>query len=355
MTLVYLLEGILRGGAAALCVVAIIHFLSPRPITWPAIYGSLFFLGAGIYAVAALPPIKEAIGVWAIPLKTIGIATPAYFWLFVLSLNDDDYRLTWLCVAGPSILSGLFLLCLPFPEFKSISIWINITIVTLMLGHTVYIVRCCMSDDLVASRRHVSETLSWLIPFIAIAIMAVEFVEVADMRLDQGAPGWARMIAAISLITVSIVLATSLTTLRKTLLPNEFVALHKTDMPSGSQGLAAADRIDLGRIRDLMEDGAYFSPGLSIGDLARQLSLPEHRLRKLINGSLGYRNFAAFVNDYRIAEAKRRLAQPDLVHTQITSLAYDLGYQSLAPFNRAFRERAGVSPSEFREQALSTP
>ena len=85
------------------------------------------------------------------------------------------------------------------------------------------------------------------------------------------------------------------------------------------------------------------------------MNLPEHRLRKLINGALGYRNFAAFVNDYRIAEAKRRLATPDFVHTQITSLAFDLGYGSLAPFNSAFKERAGLSPSEYREQVLSIP
>ncbi|MEM9999294.1 MAG: AraC family transcriptional regulator [Pseudomonadota bacterium] len=353
MELIDLVEGMLRGGAGALCIVLIVQVLAPRPLTWPAIYGALFFLGAGIYSVAALPTMADALGVWKIPLKAIGIASPAFFWLFVRSLHDDSYRFHWADAVPPTVLTGLYLACIPFPMLKGITMWINLGLVSIMMAHTIYIVRCCLADDLVASRRHVSQTLAWLIPFIALSIIAIEFIEIANSTAEVGgAPVWARMAAAVCLLLVGVMLVTSLSSLRKSLLPTE-----PNDKPAisspGADSFSAADRIDLGRIRDLMEDGAFLSPGLSIGELAQQLALPEHRLRKLINGALGYRNFAAFVNDYRIVEAKRRLALPDFVHTQITSLAFDLGYGSLAPFNRAFRERAGISPSEYREQVLA--
>ena len=54
-----------------------------------------------------------------------------------------------------------------------------------------------------------------------------------------------------------------------------------------------------------------------------------------------------------IEEAKRRLADPKMAREQIVSHAFSLGYASLAPFNRAFRERVGISPTEYREQVLS--
>ncbi|MEO0542471.1 MAG: AraC family transcriptional regulator [Pseudomonadota bacterium] len=357
MELIDLFEGILRGGAGALCIVLIAQILAPRPITWPAIYGSLFLLGAGIYSIAVLPALLPHLGWFKVPLKAIGIASPGFFWLFVRALNDDNYRFSWVDLLAPAILTGLYLLCTPFPALKSYTLWINLALVSALMAHTIYIVRCCLADDLVASRRQVARTMSWLIPLIALAIFAVELVEIAaEAMKPAGAPIWMRASAAIGMLTVGVILMTSLSSIRKTLLPvSANSANERSDVSGSAAGLSAADRIDLGRIRDLMEDGAYLSPGLSIGELAQQLNLPEHRLRKLINGALGYRNFAAFVNDYRIAEAKRRLAMPDFVHTQITSLAYDLGYGSLAPFNRAFRERAGLSPSEFREQVLSPP
>ncbi|MEL6436235.1 MAG: AraC family transcriptional regulator [Pseudomonadota bacterium] len=357
MSLVDLIEGIMRGGAASLCIVMIVQIFAPRPVTWPAIYGALFFLGAAIYSVVALPTVVEAIGPWMIPFKTIGIASPAFFWLFVRALHDDNYQFRWIDAAAPLTLSLLFLSCVPFPAFKGVSMWINIALVTGLMVHTIYVVRCCMTNDLVTARRHVAKTMAWLIPIVSLAIVGVETVEVANMRLatEGGAPTSLRLATAVLLLAVAIVLTTSLSSLRKTLLPTGEETHPAAVGAAQIEGpLSAADRIDLGRIRDLMEDGGYLAPGLSIGELAQQLGLPEHRLRKLINGALGYRNFAAFVNDYRVSEAKRRLAQPDLVHTQITSLAFDLGYGSLAPFNRAFRERTGVSPSEFREQVFGS-
>ena len=93
---------------------------------------------------------------------------------------------------------------------------------------------------------------------------------------------------------------------------------------------------------------AHRQDGLTIGDLAQQLGLPEYRLRRLINQALGYRNFNSFVNRYRIAEVKAALADPNQADVPVLTLALDAGFSSLGPFNRAFKAETGVTPSEYR-------
>ena len=352
MILTDMIEGILRGGAAAICLVMVIQLLAPRPLSAAAIYGAMFALGAGIFSVVALPTISQAMGPAIFPFKLIALSTPAWFWLFVRALHDDGYRFVWRDLVPPAFLGSTYVVCTVWPSALAASMWISLGVVTALMAHTIHVVRCCVQDDLVASRRHLSRVLAWLIPLVAVSIIGIELVEIANMTLEGGAPVWARMAVACGLLGVAAVLHVTMSAIRETLLPTQTQPNFRTSRRV-VDGPAAADRIDLGRLRDLMEGGAYMSAGLTIGELAGQLNLPEHRLRKLINQSLGYRNFANFVGDYRIDEAKRRLSAADMVHTQITNVAYDVGYASLAPFNRAFRERTGLSPTEYREQALA--
>ncbi|GAB4480135.1 MAG: hypothetical protein OHK0018_11560 [Erythrobacter tepidarius] len=79
----------------------------------------------------------------------------------------------------------------------------------------------------------------------------------------------------------------------------------------------------------------------------------EYRLRRTINGQLGHRNFAAFLNGYRLAEVKAALADPAQAAVPIITIALDAGFGSLGPFNRAFREAEGMTPSAFRARALA--
>ena len=117
--------------------------------------------------------------------------------------------------------------------------------------------------------------------------------------------------------------------------------------------LAPAERVLRDRLIAAMAAGAWLQQSLTIGDLAAQLGVPEHRLRALINQRLGYRNFSAFLNRHRIAEAKARLADPNHVALPVLTIAMDLGYGSLAPFNRAFREATGQTPTDFRRAAFA--
>ncbi len=94
---------------------------------------------------------------------------------------------------------------------------------------------------------------------------------------------------------------------------------------------------------------------LSIGSLAARLGLPEYKLRRLINQGLGHRNFNAFLNRYRIEDAKHALAGPARAAVPMLTLAMDCGFQSLGPFNRAFKAETGLIPTEFRRQHAAGP
>ena len=115
----------------------------------------------------------------------------------------------------------------------------------------------------------------------------------------------------------------------------------------------AADNHDLTRLQSVMGAEGWRREGLTIGDLARELDLPEHRLRRLINQRLGHRNFAEFVNGHRIQAAKARLGDPREARTTVAAIAFDLGYGSLGPFNRSFRAATGVTPTDYRRAALA--
>lgn len=102
--------------------------------------------------------------------------------------------------------------------------------------------------------------------------------------------------------------------------------------------------------RALEEEKIYLTPGLSIGDLAKRLAIPEYRLRALINKRLGYRNFNALLHEYRLRDACEQLTDPAKAHLPILTIALEVGYQSITPFNQAFRNAMGCTPSAYRQQ-----
>jgi AraC-like DNA-binding protein len=102
--------------------------------------------------------------------------------------------------------------------------------------------------------------------------------------------------------------------------------------------------------RAFVEQHVYRDGDLTIASLARKLAMPEYRLRKLIHEQLGYRNFNALLHDYRIAEACRDLADPTKNSLPILTIALTVGYNSINPFNRAFRDAKAMTPSAYRAQ-----
>jgi AraC-like DNA-binding protein len=103
------------------------------------------------------------------------------------------------------------------------------------------------------------------------------------------------------------------------------------------------------RLLHTMAQGrAYAQEGLTLAHLANQLDASPAQLRDAIHHGLGYRNFNDFLHHYRVDEAAQRLLAQDL---PILSIALDVGYGSIGPFNRAFKQIKGVTPTEWRARA----
>lgn len=116
--------------------------------------------------------------------------------------------------------------------------------------------------------------------------------------------------------------------------------------------LSPTERLLKKKLDEAMADQAFLDPELSIGGLAQMIGAPEHQVRALINRALGHRNFRAFLNEQRLQTAQAALADPEKATVPILTIAMDSGFASLAPFNRAFKEATGETPSAWRAKAL---
>lgn len=91
----------------------------------------------------------------------------------------------------------------------------------------------------------------------------------------------------------------------------------------------------------------YRDPALTLKTLSEKTHLPARDISIGINQSLN-KNFYNFVNEYRVEEAKEKLADAQYQHLKILSIAFDCGFNSKASFNRIFKEFTGRSPKQFR-------
>jgi len=345
LTLAGFIDLILRGGTFGILMLVIARLLRRPEFTVLCATGILFGVSGLVEIILNAPPVVEMLsppGIVMLALQQLHFITLLWF---VQALFDD--RFNWqiahfwpVAAAVPLVAGASFAPADWHLYFKMALVAMNVTLLALIIHRAVR----HRGSDLVDERRSFSLALAFSVPPFTLFVFVTNLTSL-DAPLN----------ASLCLVysAVYFVLALGFSIWLTTLKDGLFERSGNGSMPAVSHGeLSAADRLELDRVVKAMDGGLYLEPGLTIGGLADILSVPEHRLRRLINGGLGYRNFAAFVNDYRIREAKRRLADPEMAREQIIQHAFSLGYASLAPFNRAFRERVGVSPTEYREAVL---
>ncbi len=127
------------------------------------------------------------------------------------------------------------------------------------------------------------------------------------------------------------------------------LAASRSRKGSPASSPAANDKGLAQRILHAIEREQQFTtPDLKVADLAAALGEQEYKVSQCITGSLGFRNFNHLINARRIDYAKKALAGPDNERRPILSIAFDCGFNSIGPFNRAFKQEAGMTPREFR-------
>jgi AraC-like DNA-binding protein len=86
--------------------------------------------------------------------------------------------------------------------------------------------------------------------------------------------------------------------------------------------------------------------GASMRQVAHSLGLTARTLRRRLEAE--QETFSAIVNDARAALAERYLASDRL---PLTDISYQLGFNAPSAFSRWFRDRFGISPTEWRQAA----
>jgi AraC-like DNA-binding protein len=278
----------------------------------------------------------------------VSVNVPVLFWLFVRAWFNDEQRFGWLDwagipltlvlvgfvyaywpVGGPRLLAAAGLLRLSMFLFAVAGLWIA------WRGR---------DGDLVEARRRLRIWLVWTIGLFVILTNAVE-VAVSQGLLDAF---WRSLVEiAITLLTFAIC-AVMFGSRQADLLaaPSRGKVTEAGPAPADE---ALAERLNA----HFAAEKPWRDEGLTIAGLAARLGEQEYRLRRLINGQLGHRNFSQFLNGYRLAEVRQALADPAQHEVPILTIALDAGFGSLGPFNRAFREAEGMTPSEYRARALA--
>lgn len=110
--------------------------------------------------------------------------------------------------------------------------------------------------------------------------------------------------------------------------------------------------IQIKQVADYMEqEKPYLVPALTLDKLAAQLKMQPRILSHLINRHFAC-NFFEFINSYRVEESKRMLADPTSSEKNMLDIMYDVGFNSKATFNTLFKKKVGMTPSEYRKQAM---
>jgi ABC-type antimicrobial peptide transport system permease subunit/AraC-like DNA-binding protein len=90
-------------------------------------------------------------------------------------------------------------------------------------------------------------------------------------------------------------------------------------------------------------------PELSLSSLAEKLELTTHELSRIINTGLK-KSFNDFINEFRVAEAVRKMQDPAYAHITLLGIAFESGFNSKSTFNRAFRQMTGKSAAEYKNE-----
>ncbi len=282
-------------------------------------------------------------------LLIFAISLPFAFWLLSLSIFEDDFELN----SRILMLLGLFLLVqISFYYIDEISrfsisnsllriFYLSryiLPISFLVLG--IVVAAKGRDGDLLINRLRFRNTFIYYTAGL-IAITLVSEIAFAGISI----PGFLKMIQKSLIAILSFYFASSLLEFRNGLIS---IRVNRRKDDTKVSLLPAPVMKELEAIMELEQ--YWKTEGLTIRLLSEKLGVKEYKLRQTINQHLGYKNFNDYLHSYRISEACNILNNPQMSEMTILEIAYLVGYNSLAPFNKAFKQITNLTPTEFRKQ-----
>jgi len=303
-----------------------------------------FALGSAAHAASYSLGMPSDVSAWHAPLIALSTGNVVVFWQFARALFDENFRLRWyhaLIWAAVTCFSLVSCLWIAPSGHARLSVVATNLITLCFIGLALTQTVMSWSADLVERRRRARVFIIW-------SAALYGGVNALLQMFGSGTGDLATSINAAMLGGIVAVIAWAILRVDGSDL---FAAeASPANVQKGFSTVEeAADQKLIDTLMRLMADERiYRRENITIGSLALRLGIPEYRLRRLINRRLGYRNFHVFLNNHRIEEAKAALEDPAQAQVPIITIAMDAGFQSLGPFNRAFKSVTGLTPTEYR-------
>lgn len=349
-TLLFDILELLNAVALFPCLFAIILLLVLARNPLKVIVPALFFVTLSASFFLALSALYESQLPW-LPTLLLWLESmqPAMCFLLVIQLWTDraPKGVYWLILALP-IVGGTSLVfasqqlveacilneyCLPAAAFRGLyQLFATAAIFMLMMAHLSHTPIAYHASRIYQSHRY------WLIVTLILAYLSMLFF---DLMMLAG------NITYFQNDIIHVVLRLGFVYL---VLTSLFRVFDHASQGTSSVGAKPIDPEVVTKIEAAMQDDKlYREMGFSREKCAEKLELQEHVLSRTINQAFD-KNFNEYVNSYRIEEAKERLARED---TSVTAIAFEVGFSSIASFNRVFKAMVQCSPTEYRASAAN--
>lgn len=280
-----------------------------------------------------------------ITVRFFDVGNIVFIWWLGLAIFQDDFRLRWphwavFALNFGALIPNRFMELQgggPLPPVINYSLDF-VTVGTMV--HLAYVALKGRADDLIEPRRRLR--LYFVLALVVVTLTAI----FAENLLQVSHPEFLTTFRCMIIFPLALWGVLWLTEMH----PEKIIFKDIKKPNEKTTDVDPRDQLLLDTLKNAIEqDKVFTEPGLTIRILAEKLNTPEHRLRSLINAGLGYRNFSSFLNHYRIEAIKEAFAKPENSRIPVLTIALDHGYNSLAPFNRAFRDIEGLTPTQYRQ------
>lgn len=92
----------------------------------------------------------------------------------------------------------------------------------------------------------------------------------------------------------------------------------------------------------------YLNESLTLADLAALIPISDKKLSELLNKHVCI-SFYDLINNYRVETVKQKMRSPVAQQFTLLAIAFDSGFKSKTSFNRVFKQKTGLSPSQYYE------
>lgn len=315
------------------------------------IKSSRYLIGLGVTLTATLlsytlEPMRLS-GPLHVLARFIDIPNIIFVWFFSLSLFNDEFEIKWKYWGVAGLYVGL-VATLRLGQFNiipqhSYALLVIIDLVALLIvSHLIMVTLTGRRDDLLEARRRSRFYFVITVAFTILLYTLADFLLVTQYAEH------------VPTIKACIILPSAIWTAYWLLKFSPDALTFEQRSITVEATLSEKEERLASKLQTVMQDEkAYLQAGLTIEHLAKQIGTTEHALRALINGRFGYRHFSSYVNALRIAHVKQDFLNPRKSDTSILTIALDAGFNSISPFNRAFKKIEGITPSQFRHEVKS--